>query len=70
MALCAHADEKTSIVRSNMTSTVYRLDCRDCGRSVYYTEVTVPDIAGEEDSIQSFSWTPVDHKVPISGEEK
>ena len=44
MTLCAHADEKTSIVRSNMTSTVYRLDCRDCGRIAYYTEVTVPDI--------------------------
>lgn len=70
MAICAHADEKSSIVRSNMTSTVYRLDCRDCGRSAYYTEVTVPDIAGEEDLIQRFSWTPVDRKIPISGEEK
>lgn len=62
MALCAHADEKTSIVRSNMTSTVYRLDCRDCGRSLYHTEVTAPHIL-EDDFIQSLG------KPNIGGEK-
>ena len=38
-----------------MTSTMYRSDCKDCGRIFYSTEVTVPDIAGEEDLIQRFS---------------
>ena len=45
---CTHPNEKTSIVSSNMTSTVYRSDCKDCGRSFYVTESTVPDILKEE----------------------
>ena len=48
MAICMHNNEKTSIVSSNMTSTVYRSECKDCGRFFYYTEMTVPDIQKDE----------------------
>lgn len=48
MAICMHNNEKTSIVASNLTLTVYRHDCKDCGRSFYVTESTVPDILKEE----------------------
>ena len=48
MAICMHNNEKTSIVSSNLTLTVYRHDCKDCGRSFYVTESTVPDILKEE----------------------
>ena len=48
MALCTHNHERSSIVSSNMTSTVYRSDCRDCGRCFYYTEEVVPGVWKED----------------------
>ena len=45
---CVHPNEKTVIVRSDMLSTVYRSDCKDCGRSLYSTELAVPDIQKDE----------------------
>ena len=52
MKHCEHSDTKSSIVRSDMTATVYRVDCKTCGRSLYHTEVTAPHIL-EDDFIRS-----------------
>ena len=49
MALCAHADEKSTIVYSSMTTTVTRKDCGDCGQMIgYRTEEIVPEILKDE----------------------
>lgn len=48
MKNCEHKTEKSSVVSSNMTSTTYRSDCKDCGRCFYYTELTVPEILQDE----------------------
>ena len=55
MSTCMHNNEKKSIVSSNLTSTVYRSECKDCGRFFYYTEEVVPGVWKED----------LDKKVPV-----
>ena len=56
MKNCDHKNEQTSIVYSNMTATVIRKDCRDCGQIIgYITEEVVPGIWKED----------LDKKVPL-----
>ena len=49
MKRCEHKTEKSSVVCSNMTTTVIQKNCADCGQIIgYRTEEIVPEIRKDE----------------------